>query len=101
MATSSYSQINTCPGESPDDPFCPPANFKGTNRDYYLLLVERYKSNIEWRQRMVVTARHSCRPFRTTYAAIEVNGPFGREATHFISKLAQSLQTKHGASKSA
>lgn len=101
MTIASYAVINTRPGDCASDPFCPPAEFKGTNRDYYLLLVERYKSNIEWRQRMVLTARHSLKSRNTVHNGIDVRGPFVREAKHFIAKLAASLQAQHASAQSA
>lgn len=83
--------INTQPGACPEDPFCPPTDFCGSNRDYYLLLVNRYRTNIECRQRMVVSVRHSLKPPISGHTALDIKGPFVREVKHFIAKLALKI----------
>ena len=79
--------IDTTPGQSTSNPFCPPEGFSGTAEDYTNLCRSRYSEDVMFGQRMVVIARYAARPSSQVQTPAQVIGPYAAQAQMIIDAL--------------
>lgn len=86
MSTWDCSEINTEPGVSNIDPFCPPAEFDGGPRDYLQLIYRRMKQ-FGTGTRMIFAANYRYREKSSVEKRQEVKGRFADEAIKALNYL--------------
>jgi hypothetical protein len=82
------SEINTEPGVSSIDPFCPPADFEGGPREYLKLIGHRMKEFGIGTQ-MIFAANYRHREKWSVAKPQEVKGRFANEASKALNFLAK------------
>lgn len=81
------SVVETTPGASPSDPFCPPKGFNGSDNDYYLLCRSRFDSDLMAKTRMLAVASYAARPEAEVVTPFSAKGPFSKQVFNILHKL--------------